>query len=79
MSALLHLRVVSPFFAFRNSSDRPAFCTIPKGAVVETLNGSGQGGLVPIKVEDQSLLAFIRDLQERAEPLDGSASFSPDE
>ena len=79
VSALLHLRVVSPFFAFRQSSNSPAFCTIPKGAVVETLADSDQGGLVSIKLEDQPLLAFMRDLQERAELLNSTASLSPEE
>ena len=74
MQAVLHLRVTSPFVAFRDSSDRPAFCIVRRGAVVESSNDSSQCGLVPIKVDDQSLLAFTRDLQERAEPLDGSAS-----
>ena len=74
MQAVLHLRVTSPFVAFRESRDRPAFCVVPRGAVVESSSAPPQGGLVPIKVDDQSLLAFTRDLQDRAEPLDGSAS-----
>jgi hypothetical protein len=72
MQAVLHLRVTSAFVAFRDSSDKPAFCIVPKGAVVERFNDSTQRGLVPIKLDDQSLLAFPRDLQDRAEPLDGS-------
>jgi hypothetical protein len=71
VSALLHLRVVSPFLAFRQSSGTPAFCTVPKGAVVESPGETSRGGLVGIKLDDQSLLAFRRDLEERAEPLDG--------
>ena len=74
MQAVLHLRVISPFVAFRESRDKPAFWVVPRGAVVESSSDPSQGGLVPIKVDDQSLLAFTRDLQDRAEPLDGSAS-----
>jgi hypothetical protein len=67
VQALLHLRVVSPFLSIRQSNQRPAFFTVPKGAVVETTDDLDQAGLVPIEVGDQLLLAFRRDLRERAE------------
>ena len=70
MQAVLSLRVISPFFAIRRSNQLPAFFTVPKGAVVETTEELDQSpGLVSITVEDQPLLAFIRDLRERAEPV----------
>ena len=69
MQAVLHLRVVSPFLAMSQSNLSPAFFTVPKGAVIETSYELDQPGLVQIKVEDQRLFAFIRDLRERAEPL----------
>jgi len=55
----------------RESNLSPAFITVPKGAVVETSYELHNPGLVQIKVEDQPLFAFMRDLRERAEPLDG--------
>ena len=70
MQAVLNLRVISPFLAMRESSLSPAFVTVPKGAVVETSNELHQPGLVLIKLADQLLFAFIRDLRESAEPLD---------
>ena len=73
MQAVLNLRVTSPFFAIRQSSQGPAFFTVPKGAVVETTEELEQPGLVPITVENQPLFAFLRDLRERAEPVDESS------
>jgi hypothetical protein len=74
----MHLRVVSPFLAMRESSLSPAFFMVPKGAVLETSYELHQPGLVQIKVQDQdqSLFAFLRDLRERAEPVDESVSLS---
>jgi hypothetical protein len=63
----------------RQSSLRPAFFTVPKGAVVETSYELHQPGLVLIKLEDQSLFAFMRDLREQAEPVDRSASLLAEE
>jgi hypothetical protein len=60
----------------RESNQSPAFFTVPKGAVVETSYEPHQPGLVQIRVADQPLLAFMRDLRESAEPLDRGASFS---
>jgi hypothetical protein len=56
----------------RESNQGPAFLTVPKGAVVETSYELDHPGLVRIKVADQSLFAFIRDLRESAEPVDRS-------
>jgi len=74
VQAVSHLRVVSAFLAMRESSLSPAFFTVPKGAVLETSYELHQPGLVQIKLrnQDQSLFAFMRDLRERAEPLDES-------
>jgi hypothetical protein len=66
---LLHLRVVSAFYAIRQSTHGPAYFTVPKGAVVETAFEPDFPGLVPITLDDQPLFAFIRDLRERAEPV----------
>lgn len=71
MQAVLNLRVTSPFFALRESSLSPASLTVPKGAVVQTFNELNQPGLVRIKLADQPLFAFMRDLRESAEPVEG--------
>jgi hypothetical protein len=71
VQAVLNLRVISPFLAMRESNQSPAFLTVPKGAVLETSDELDQPGLARIKLQDQPLFAFIRDLRESAEPLDG--------
>jgi hypothetical protein len=65
---VLNLRVTTPFLAMRESNQRPAFLTVPKGALVETSYELDHPGLVRIKLQDQSLFAFMRDLRESAEP-----------
>jgi hypothetical protein len=72
VQAVFQFRVVSPFLAMRESSVSPAFLTVPKGAILETFNELHQPGLVLIKLADQMLFAFIRDLRESAEPFDGA-------
>jgi hypothetical protein len=54
----------------RESTLKPAFLTVPKGAVLETSCEFHESGLVQIKLEDQPLFAFMRDLREQAEPVD---------
>ena len=76
MQAVLNLRVISPFLAMRESSLSPAFLMIPKGAVLETSFDLDQPGLVRIKLQDQPLFAFIRDLRESTEPLDACVALA---
>jgi len=52
MQAVLHLRLISPFVAIRQSSQSPAFFTVPKGAVIEASDELHQPGLVSIKLGD---------------------------
>jgi hypothetical protein len=56
----------------RESNLSPAFITVPKGAVVEISSEFHQFGLVQIKLENQPLFAFMRDLRERAETVEGA-------
>jgi len=70
VQAVLNLRVISPFLAMRESNQSPAFLTVPKGAVVETSYDLDYPGLARIKLQDQPLFAFIRDLRECAEPVE---------
>jgi hypothetical protein len=71
VQAELNLRVTSAFLAMRESNQSPAFLTVPKGAVVETSYDLDYPGLVRIKLQGQPLFAFIRDLRESAEPIEG--------
>jgi hypothetical protein len=76
VQAQLNLRVISPFLAMRESSLSPAFLMVPKGAVLETSFDLHQPGLVRIKLKDQPLFAFIRDLRESTEPVERGMSLS---
>ena len=76
MQDVLSLRVISPFLAMPESNQTPAFFTVPKGAIVETSFDLHRPGLVRIMFQGQPLFAFIRDLRESAEPLNGCMSFA---
>jgi hypothetical protein len=76
VQAVLNLRVICPFLAMRESNQSPAFLTVPKGAALETSFDLHQAGLVRIKLQDQPLFAFIRDLRESAEPVDGCVALA---
>jgi hypothetical protein len=76
VQAVINLRVTWPFLAIRESNRSPAFFTVPKGAVVETSYELDHLGLVRIKLQNQLLFAFMRDLRESAEPVDRRMSSS---
>lgn len=61
-------RVLSAFAAVKHADK--AFVTVPEGAIIETSDGLEEPGFVRIMLGEEILLAFTRDLQERAECLD---------
>jgi hypothetical protein len=67
MPAVVRRRVVSPFFAFKPAANSRAFVTIARGWIIETLGDLEEPGLQSIKVGDQELFAFTRDINERSE------------
>lgn len=72
-AAVVRRRIASPFVAFRAGIASAPFLTIPVGSIIETRQEIGPPGLVEIRVNDQTLFAFTRDIHERAEPLDETA------
>lgn len=64
-------RVLSAFAAVKHTH-RETFVVVPEGAIIETSDGLEEPGFVRITLGEETLLAFTRDLQERAECLDGS-------
>ena len=63
MPGVVRLRVVSPILAFKTHG----FETIPVDSIIETLDDLEQPGLHSVKVGDQELFAFTRDINERSE------------
>ena len=62
-------RVVSPFVAFPVTNNTTRFVTVPVGSVIETQQTIHSPGLAEIRLNDQPLLAFMRDLEGRTERL----------
>jgi hypothetical protein len=54
------------------SAHKERFVTVPAGAIIETTAALQEPGLVTITLNGHSLLAFQRDIIERAEALDDS-------
>jgi len=63
------LRVVSSFRAVQLSAQKERFVTVPVGAIIETSADLQEPGLVTITLNGHSLLAFHRDIIERAVPV----------
>ena len=67
-------RVTSSFVAFKSFTRNHGFVTVPEGAIIETFSADlYHPGLLPIKLGDEELDAFARDIKERTEPLGTSA------
>jgi hypothetical protein len=65
-----YYRVVSSFVAVTNPErSRGTFATVPTGAIIETERDLEEPGLIEIRIRNQSLWAFARDIQERSERL----------
>jgi len=58
-------RVVSSFVAFHASVRNRPFVNVPVGSIIETREEIQDPGLVEIRVNNQSLLAFTRDIEDR--------------
>jgi hypothetical protein len=69
-SPVARFRVVSPFVAFHTVVTNKPFLSVPVGSIVETREEFHSPGLFEIRLNDQPLLAFMRDIEECTEPMD---------
>jgi len=68
-SPIVRFRVLSSFVAFHTVVTNKSFLTVPVGSIVETREEFHSPGLFEIRVNDQPLLAFMRDIEESTEPM----------
>ena len=73
MPAVARFRVVSPFEVIQPCIDGPPFVTIPPDAIIETAEEIRCPGLAEIRLNNQPLLARMRDIEQCAKLLDESA------
>jgi hypothetical protein len=69
-SPIARFRVLSSFVAFHVVATNKPFLSVPVGSIVETCEEFHSPGLFEIRLDDQPLLAFMRDIDECTEPMD---------
>jgi hypothetical protein len=70
MQSVARFRVVSSFLAVHLSAQKERFMTVPVGAIIETSEDLQDAGMVTVTMNGAHLLAFHRDIMERAEPIE---------
>jgi len=68
-SPIIRFRVLSPFVAFHTVVTNNPLLTVPVGSIIETREEFHSPGLFEIRLNDQPLLAFMRDIEECTEPM----------
>lgn len=69
-SPIARYRVLSPFVAFHTVVTNKPLRAVPVGSIIETREEFHSPGLFEIRLDDQSLLAFMRDIEECTERLE---------
>ena len=69
-SPITRFRVLSSFVAFHTVVANKPFLTVPVGSIIETREEFHSPGLFEIRLNDEPLLAFMRDIEECAQPMD---------
>lgn len=64
-----YYKVVSPFLAVRKANQPRGFVTVPMGAIIEVSGVPPEPGLMAVKLGNEDLLVFTRDIRDRSEPL----------
>jgi hypothetical protein len=69
-SPTARFRVLSSFVAFHTLVTNKPLLTVPVGSIIETCHEFHTPGLFEIRLNDQPLVAFMRDIEECTEPMD---------
>ena len=70
MPTEVRLHVISPILAITAQDTKNNFVDIPAGSMIETSVDLSERGLHPVKFDGRDLLAFVRDIQERTQPIE---------
>ena len=70
MLSVVRHRVFSPILT---TTKARGFVTIPAGSIVETSDDMYEPGLHSIRLGNEELFAFTRDIEERSERIDAPA------
>ena len=69
-SPITRLRVRFSFVAFHMVVTNKPLLTVPVGSIIETRDEFHSPGLFEIRLNDQRLLAFMRDIEECTVPIE---------
>jgi hypothetical protein len=69
-SPIARFRVLSSFVVFHTVVTNEPLLTVPVGSIIETREEFHSPGLFEIRLNDEPLLAFMRDIDECTEPMD---------
>jgi hypothetical protein len=64
-------RLVSPILS---TTQARRFLTLPVGSIIETSDSLDEPGLHSVRLGNEELFAFTRDIEERSERIDSSAA-----
>jgi hypothetical protein len=70
MPSVVRHRVFSPILT---TTKARGFVTLPSGSIIETSDCLDEPGLHSIRLGNEELFAFTRDIEERSERIDSSA------
>jgi len=65
-------QVQEPFLAVRDGQARPAFATITEGSIITVTGEVQHSGLVDVLYDGEIVAAFMRDIEARADVVEGS-------
>jgi hypothetical protein len=71
MTFVIRHRVVSPILTLKARG----FLTLPVGSIIETSDSLDDPGLHSVRVGEEELFAFTRDIEERTERIEPTAEF----
>ena len=72
MATAVRLHVTSEILAVSAKNADHRFVDIPAGSVIETTDDPAEPGFRPVKFSGKDLLAFMRDIQERTQPIENT-------
>jgi hypothetical protein len=69
LTSFTRFRVHTPFLAICQRDRKAVLFTLATGSILETPSDLEEPGLIKIKVGEENLFAFVRDILERCDAL----------
>lgn len=69
LTSFSRFSVRTPFLAIRQQDRKGVLFTLAAGSILETTSDLGEPGLIKIKLGEENVFAFVRDILERCDAL----------